>query len=93
MPTKTKSAKQKVVVSLKAPEASTVQVAGDFTGWEQAPVALKMQKGGVWKVTLTLEPGRYEYRFLVDGAWHDDPGCEVTVANAFGSTNCVLVVG
>lgn len=87
-----KSTLKKISFSLSAPEALQVQVAGDFTQWDHAPVTLKKQKNGVWKVTISLEAGRYEYRFLVDGAWQDDPSCAVRAPNAFGSENCVVVV-
>jgi hypothetical protein len=68
------------------------RLAGDFTGWEQAPVGLKKDKGGVWKKTLALPPGRYEYRLLVDGQWRDDPQCINRRPNQFGGQNCVCVV-
>jgi 1,4-alpha-glucan branching enzyme len=38
---KQKTVKQKVTFSFAAPEAQSVSVLGDFTGWEQAPVSLK----------------------------------------------------
>ena len=45
-----------------APEAQTVQLAGDFTGWELDPMSLKKLKNGLWKTTVALEAGHYEYR-------------------------------
>ncbi len=84
--------KQKVTFSYTAPAAKTVLLAGDFTGWTEAPLPLKPSKGGVWKKTISLAPGRYEYRLLVDGEWCDDPQCPVRQPNQFGSENCVCVV-
>ena len=89
---KQKSAKQKVIFSFVAPEAQTVLVAGDFTGWQQAPVSLKKGKAGVWKKTVSLPPGKYEYRLLVDGQWLDDPQCPNRLPNQFGGENCVCIV-
>jgi 1,4-alpha-glucan branching enzyme len=89
---KQKTPKQKVAFSYKAPEAKTVLLAGDFTGWQQAPVVLKKDKSGVWKKTIPLPPGRYEYRLLVDGEWQDDPECPIRQPNQFGGENCVCVV-
>ena len=86
------SPKQKVIFSFSAPEAQTVQVAGDFTGWQQAPLTLKKDKSGTWKKTVSLAPGRYAYRLLVDGQWRDDPKCPNREANQFGGQNCVCVV-
>ncbi len=90
---KQKSTKQKTTFSLAAPAAGTVLLAGDFTGWAQAPVTMKKLKGGVWQAVVSLAPGRYEYRFLVDGQWADDPGCNLRQSNQFGGENCVCLVG
>jgi 1,4-alpha-glucan branching enzyme len=87
-----KTPKQKVTFSYTAPQAQSVLLAGDFTGWQQAPLSLKRDKSGVWKKTVSLEPGRYEYRLLVDGEWLDDPQCSIRQPNQFGGENCVCVV-
>ena len=87
-----KAAKQKVTFTYKAPEAQTVLVAGDFTGWQEAPLTLKKDKTGLWKKTISLPPGKYEYRLLVDGQWRDDPQCPNRLPNQFGGENCVCIV-
>jgi 1,4-alpha-glucan branching enzyme len=89
---KHKSTKQQVSFSFVAPEAQDVLLAGDFTAWEQAPISLKKDASGVWKGTVSLPPGNYEYRLLVDGQWRDDPQCPTRRPNQFGSENCVRVI-
>jgi 1,4-alpha-glucan branching enzyme len=89
---KPKTQKQKVTFSCEASNAQTVELAGDFTGWQQTPLALRKFKGGIWKKAVSLPPGRYEYRFLVDGQWRDDPQCPTRQPNQFGGENCVCVV-
>ena len=84
--------KQKVTFSLLAPDAQSVQLAGDFTDWQAAPLDLKRQQDGLWKATISLEPGEHQYRLLVDGQWQDDPNCAMRLPNDFGSQNCVCVV-
>ncbi len=84
--------KQKVTFSYAAPDAGSVLLAGDFTGWQQAPLKLKKDKQGVWKKTVSLPPGRYEYRLMVDGEWRDDPECRDRQPNQFGGENCVCVI-
>ena len=84
--------KQKVTFSIVAPQARSVKLVGDFSGWEENPVELKKLKDGQWKATLSLAEGRHEYRYLVDGKWHDDPDCPIRVPNAFGGENCVRMV-
>jgi hypothetical protein len=83
---------QKVTFTFFAPEAGSVLVAGDFTKWESSPVSLVKEDAGLWKTTLALKPGKYQYRLLVDGQWQNDPQCPELQPNAFGSVNCVLSV-
>ncbi|MDY6973201.1 MAG: glycogen-binding domain-containing protein [Thermodesulfobacteriota bacterium] len=40
-----------------------------------------------------LYPERYEYRFLVDGQWYNDPQNDLTCPNCFGTQNNVILVG
>jgi AMP-activated protein kinase-like protein len=40
-----------------------------------------------------LKSGQYEYRFVVDGIWSDDPQARQSVANPHGGFNSVLKVG
>jgi anti-sigma factor RsiW len=75
------------------PGARTVQVAGDFNGWNPARTALEQISSGAWTVTLPLKPGRYEYMFVVDGQqWIGDPFAAEQNDDGFGSRNAVLEV-
>jgi len=56
----------------------------------RAPSAMRRQSR--WKTILPLKPGRYEYRFLKDGDWENDPSCAGCVPNEFESQNCVRIV-
>lgn len=72
-----------VTFRFKAPSARTVQIAGDFNNWamgdaESGEVLVGLMKsgvrGGIWEVTMELEPGRYRYMFLVNEiSWVLDP--------------------
>lgn len=79
-------------IALEAPDARSVAVTGNFCGWVLEGHPLKHDHNGIWKATLPLQPGRYEYRFLVDGEWQDDPACTERVPNSFGTQNCVFRV-
>lgn len=73
--------------------AEEVYVCGDFNDWR--PESLCMigdPDDGLWEKKLPLHPGRYEYKFLVDGRWVHDPNAAESVTNAFGSLNSVLNV-
>jgi 1,4-alpha-glucan branching enzyme len=80
------------IFTITAPGASSVALVGDFTHWQEKPVAMKPVGGGQWKATVPLSPGTYHYRFLVDGEWRDDPENTVRVANPFGTQNAVCQV-
>ncbi len=80
-----------VVFSFDAPGAHRVQVAGDFNGWEAEGCQMQ-PRGRHWKGVLKLDPGRYRYRYVVDGEWQNDPlNAEVEPA-PFGGYNSVVVV-
>jgi len=81
-----------VELQYEAPKAVTVFVAGDFNHWRAGDLRLRRDERGVWRVPLCLVPGRYEYRFIVDGEWQEDPRAPSRVPNEFGSSNSVLEV-
>lgn len=83
---------KKVRFDFYAPEAQMVTLAGSFNGWDVNSLPMKKDKQGTWKVSVSLEPGRHEYRFWVDGIWADDPNAQERVENPFGSQNCVRIV-
>lgn len=75
------------------PEAQTVDVAGDFNGWDPTRTPLEQTAAGAWTVTIPLPPGRYEYMFVVDGdRWVGDPFAVEHTDDGFGSHNAVLDV-
>jgi 1,4-alpha-glucan branching enzyme len=75
------------------PEARTVDVAGDFNGWDPTRTPLEQAASGAWTVTIPLQPGRYEYMFVVDGKqWVGDPFAVEQADDGFGLRNAVLDV-
>jgi len=92
MATKKKPKLMKTEFSLSAPQAKSVFIAGNFNQWNLSAHPLKRDKKGVWKISLPLGPGRYEYRFLVDGQWQNDPNCSSFIENPFGTLNCLRIV-
>jgi 1,4-alpha-glucan branching enzyme len=74
------------------PAAGEVLLAGSFNGWQPRSAPMTKRRGGKWSTELLLPPGQYEYRFVVDGQWQDDPMAARFVANSFGGLNCVVKV-
>jgi 1,4-alpha-glucan branching enzyme len=83
---------KKTEFTLSAPQAERVCIAGDFNQWDLFSHPLKKDAKGTWKIALDLKPGQYEYRFLVDGQWQNDPNCTAWVENPFGTFNCLKTV-
>lgn len=75
-----------------APYAQQVYLAGEFNSW--SPTATLMEKGndGIWRVKIKLKPGRYEYKFVIDGVWMEDPTNPNKVPDPYGGYNSVLSV-
>jgi 1,4-alpha-glucan branching enzyme len=84
---------QGVELTCYAPGARTVQVAGSFNDWRPEANPLGHQGSDEWSATLSLPSGQYEYRFVVDGVWTDDPRAMQWAANPYGGVNSVLTVG
>ncbi len=78
-----------VELKLAGAKARTVAVAGDFNGW--AAAAMKNGEDGVWRIQLSLPPGRYQYAFVVDEQkWVPDPQAATLVDSGYGGADSVL---
>jgi len=83
---------QCVCLEITWPGAQEVSIAGSFNDWHPSVTPMIRLSDGKWAKELSLAPGRYEYRFVVDGEWVDDPAATELIPNAFGSANAVLEV-
>ena len=53
---------------------------------------MKMDSNGVWRKSIFVSPGAYEYRFKADGAWENDQNNDMVCENSFGTHNDILVI-
>ena len=85
---------KKTEFSLSAPQAQGVSTAGDFNQWNPSSHPMKMDEEGIWRISLALNPGQYEYRFFVDGEWKNDPHGGPFVKNplGMGTSNSLKIV-
>jgi 1,4-alpha-glucan branching enzyme len=88
-PARPRLVEEGVLFTLAAPGAYRVQLAGDFNGWiadgnEMEP------RGGVWTKVMPLPPGRYQYRYVVDGRWFADPSNIEVEPAPWGGYNSVV---
>lgn len=54
--------------------AEAVFLAGTFNNWDPAATPMQPISDHEWTIELELAPGRYEYKFVVDGEWCCEPG-------------------
>lgn len=71
------------------PDAKKVVVAGSFNGWDEGKYCMSRQNGN-WVFPLYLNPGKYTYKFIVDGNWILDPANELWEENEYNTDNSVL---
>jgi 1,4-alpha-glucan branching enzyme len=48
--------------------------------------------GGVWKKVVKLPPGRYRYRYVIDGHWKSDPLNAEVEPSPYGGDDSILIV-
>ncbi|TLN09798.1 hypothetical protein FDZ71_09735 [bacterium] len=88
-------ATQKVVFEFDAPAgAGKVGLVGDFNDWGLKNVPISVANAdGKWTFEVKLEPGRYQYAFVVDGKkWLPDPKAASIIPDGFGGKNSLLYV-
>jgi chromosome partitioning protein len=87
---------REVIVHFRDQVAHDVRIAGDFNGWVPDKGVRSLIEaqgtGRVWTKILQLPPGTYEYRYVVDGEWREDPENPDVTISSVGGRNSVLVV-
>lgn len=83
-------------------EPETVNLAGDFNGWNNSDPNYAFEKdGGKWTITIELDPGTYKFKICADGQWpqsmqdlegHFTPAASTYVDDGFGGKNAVIEV-
>tara|TARA_R110002111_G_scaffold145211_2_gene211752 strand:- start:195 stop:482 length:288 start_codon:yes stop_codon:yes gene_type:complete len=84
-------------IACYAPDAKQVFVAGTFNNWSADTTPLKRGRQGKWAVKVNLPTGRHEFKFVIDGEWYCEPGCDGPhagcpgcIGNEFGTMNRVI---
>ncbi len=68
--------------------ANKVLLSGNFTNWKQGAVPMQKNENG-WFVNIKLNPGKYLYKFIIDGKWVLDNDNKLTENDGSGNTNSV----
>ncbi|MFQ5796828.1 MAG: zf-HC2 domain-containing protein [Candidatus Bipolaricaulia bacterium] len=83
---------KEILFAYHTPQAEAVYLVGSFNGWQVEVTPMERGREGIWTVTVALEPGRYEYMFIVDGEWVTDPNAPRTADSGFGVKNGIINV-
>jgi chromosome partitioning protein len=81
-----------VVLSVTAPDAKDVYVAGEFNNWKLDENSRMEKTNGCWTKRLNLDNGKYRYRFVIDGNWTEDPKNSQTQLNTYGTLDSLLEI-
>ena len=80
-----------VTFTYEAPSAGSVHLAGEFNGWSDSANQMT-NEDGIWTLVLELAPGTYQYKFVADGTWQQDPANPQTADDGFGGQNSIVTV-
>lgn len=69
--------------------AKSVIITGSFNGWSTRDYRM-VREGGRWIFPMVLAPGKYTYKFIIDGEWILDPANRLYEENEYGTGNSVL---
>ncbi len=82
-----------VYFAMQAKGATAVFLAGEFNSWSATAQAMSDADGnGVFDVTIPLAPGHYQYKYVIDGTWKEDPRSAAYVADPYGGKNSIVEV-
>ena len=80
-----------VAFTIKAPQAKEIYLVGDFNHWKiNEGDRLARLDDGKWEKRMGLEPGRYRYKFVVDGEWTVDSDNAEKEQNSFGTFDSII---
>jgi enterochelin esterase family protein len=72
-------------------DAEVVAIYGSFNGWIQTKNYCAKESDG-WVCRIDLTPGKYTYKFLVDGVGLNDPANSATEDDGNGRMNSVIII-
>jgi 1,4-alpha-glucan branching enzyme len=76
-----------------APEAESVSIVGNFNNWVPSEnYRMNRNEDGTWSKVISLEPGQYQYKYVVDGLWIEDNRNPKISIDPYGGRNSVIEV-
>lgn len=72
----------------KNTDTKKVMLAGSFNNWSPDALAMTKTDSG-WIADVKIKPGKYWYKFIIDGNWNTDNDNMVTENDGMGNDNSV----
>jgi MinD-like ATPase involved in chromosome partitioning or flagellar assembly len=82
----------KTALSIFAPHAKEVYVVGEFNDWKMDKDSRMEENNGTWRKNISITPGSYRYRFVIDGVWTEDPRNPAKAMNPYGQMDSLVEV-
>jgi 1,4-alpha-glucan branching enzyme len=67
-----------------------IYLVGDFNQWNEKSHPLRRTETENYELELEIPPGKYRFKYLVDGVWWNDPDAEEYAPNPWGSEDSVI---
>ena len=74
------------------PDAKEVFLAGDFNQWDAQSMRMSRAKDDSFRISRRLPPGRYRYKFIVDGVWRHDLDAPHEARDQYGDLTSAFAV-
>lgn len=85
------SAPREMLFNIAAPNAKEIYLVGDFNYWKiNDSSRLSRLDDGRWEKKVGLAPGKYKYKFIVDGEWLLDTANNNREQNSFGTFDSIV---
>ncbi|NQX93222.1 MAG: hypothetical protein HRT74_14065, partial [Flavobacteriales bacterium] len=72
-------------------QAQHVYLSGSFNNWSRTSLAMEKTDGG-WMGSINLEPGAYQYKFIVDNKWVEHKINKQSAPDGFWGNNSIYFV-
>jgi 1,4-alpha-glucan branching enzyme len=74
------------------PAPKGVYLVGEFNQWNPTTIRMLPGQDGVFRAKVRLAPGEYQYKFVADGVWLNDPDAESQVVTSYRALSSVVTV-
>ncbi|MCF6366947.1 MAG: hypothetical protein L3J35_12190 [Bacteroidales bacterium] len=89
---KSEKIKQQITFNPQGKTYKKVQIKGEINAWNPNNTNLVL-KNGIWEIEFEIDPGTYQYLFVIDGREMLDPANPDKINTGMGNLNSVLKAG